>query len=85
MNHLVTLYNLENKPTVKFKKIFPKYIDVMQYSVFFLVFFCLFFFYFTDISEIESYRSYSPQEDRQGHHSDLSSHSSNERLREKPR
>ncbi|XP_044029336.1 tight junction protein ZO-2a isoform X5 [Siniperca chuatsi] len=38
-----------------------------------------------DISEIESYRSYSPQDDRQGHHSDLSSHSSNERLREKPR
>ncbi|XP_070780822.1 tight junction protein ZO-2a [Enoplosus armatus] len=38
-----------------------------------------------DISEIESYRSYSPQDDRRGHHSDLSSHSSNERLREKPR
>ncbi|MFT7813546.1 tight junction protein ZO-2 isoform X2 [Arapaima gigas] len=38
-----------------------------------------------DISEIESYRSYSPQEDRRSHHSDLSSHSSNERLREKPR
>ncbi|XP_077592817.1 tight junction protein ZO-2a isoform X2 [Stigmatopora nigra] len=38
-----------------------------------------------DISEIESYRSYSPQEERRGHHSDLSSHSSNERLREKPR
>ncbi|KAI1904930.1 hypothetical protein AGOR_G00010750 [Albula goreensis] len=38
-----------------------------------------------DISEIESYRSYSPQEDHQSHHSDLSSHSSNERLREKPR
>ncbi|KAI4816407.1 hypothetical protein KUCAC02_008734 [Chaenocephalus aceratus] len=38
-----------------------------------------------DISEIESYRSYSPQEDRRGHHSDLSSHSSNEKLREKPR
>ncbi|XP_061887574.1 tight junction protein ZO-2a isoform X3 [Entelurus aequoreus] len=37
-----------------------------------------------DISEIESYRSYSPQDERQGHHSDLSSHSSNERLREKP-
>uniref|UniRef100_A0A3B4TBP7 Tight junction protein 2a (zona occludens 2) n=1 Tax=Seriola dumerili TaxID=41447 RepID=A0A3B4TBP7_SERDU len=37
-----------------------------------------------DISEIESYRSYSPQDDRRGHHSDLSSHSSNERLREKP-
>uniref|UniRef100_A0A7N8YCG3 Tight junction protein 2a (zona occludens 2) n=1 Tax=Mastacembelus armatus TaxID=205130 RepID=A0A7N8YCG3_9TELE len=36
-----------------------------------------------DISEIESYRSYSPQDDRRGHHSDLSSHSSNERLREK--
>uniref|UniRef100_A0A9J7ZY12 Tight junction protein 2a (zona occludens 2) n=1 Tax=Cyprinus carpio carpio TaxID=630221 RepID=A0A9J7ZY12_CYPCA len=33
-----------------------------------------------DISEIESYRSYSPQEDRRSHHSDLSSHSSNERL-----
>uniref|UniRef100_A0A674NYL2 Tight junction protein 2a (zona occludens 2) n=1 Tax=Takifugu rubripes TaxID=31033 RepID=A0A674NYL2_TAKRU len=38
-----------------------------------------------DISEIESYRSYSPQEDRRDHHSDLSSHSSNEKLREKPR
>ncbi|XP_056288408.1 tight junction protein ZO-2a isoform X3 [Pseudoliparis swirei] len=38
-----------------------------------------------DISEIESYRSYSPPDGRRGHHSDLSSHSSNERLREKPR
>ncbi|XP_048030754.1 tight junction protein ZO-2a isoform X2 [Megalobrama amblycephala] len=38
-----------------------------------------------DISEIESYRSYSPQEDRRSHHSDLSSHSSNERLQEKSR
>ncbi|XP_068191809.1 tight junction protein ZO-2a isoform X3 [Antennarius striatus] len=38
-----------------------------------------------DISEIESYRSYSPQDDRRGPHSDLSSHSSNERLRDKPR
>ncbi|KAK2871451.1 hypothetical protein Q8A67_023978 [Cirrhinus molitorella] len=38
-----------------------------------------------DISEIESYRSYSPQEDRRSHHSDLSSHSSNERLQEKHR
>ncbi|XP_051907032.1 tight junction protein ZO-2a isoform X3 [Hippocampus zosterae] len=38
-----------------------------------------------DISEIESYRSYSPQDERRGHHSDLSSHSSTERLREKPR
>uniref|UniRef100_A0A673AEW9 Tight junction protein 2a (zona occludens 2) n=1 Tax=Sphaeramia orbicularis TaxID=375764 RepID=A0A673AEW9_9TELE len=38
-----------------------------------------------DISEIESYRSYSPQDERRIHHSDLSSHSSNERLREKPR
>ncbi|MFT7817439.1 tight junction protein ZO-2-like isoform X1 [Arapaima gigas] len=38
-----------------------------------------------DISEIESYRSYSPQEDHRPTHSDLSSHSSNERLREKPR
>ncbi|CAL8320901.1 unnamed protein product [Lota lota] len=37
-----------------------------------------------DISEIESYHSYSPQEDRRAHHSDLSSHSSNERLRDKP-
>uniref|UniRef100_A0A8C1X211 Tight junction protein 2a (zona occludens 2) n=1 Tax=Cyprinus carpio TaxID=7962 RepID=A0A8C1X211_CYPCA len=36
-----------------------------------------------DISEIESYRSYSPQEDRRSHHSDLSSHSSNERLHDK--
>ncbi|CAN9504785.1 unnamed protein product [Ophioblennius macclurei] len=38
-----------------------------------------------DISEIESYRSYSPQDERRGHHSDLSSHSSTERLRDKPR
>ncbi|XP_075885423.1 tight junction protein ZO-2a isoform X2 [Nelusetta ayraudi] len=38
-----------------------------------------------DISEIESYRSYSPQDDRRVHQSDLSSHSSTERLREKPR
>ncbi|XP_031414149.1 tight junction protein ZO-2a [Clupea harengus] len=38
-----------------------------------------------DISEIESYRSYSPQDDRRGHQSDLSSHSSNEKLRERPR
>uniref|UniRef100_G3Q1H7 Tight junction protein 2a (zona occludens 2) n=1 Tax=Gasterosteus aculeatus aculeatus TaxID=481459 RepID=G3Q1H7_GASAC len=38
-----------------------------------------------DISEIESYRSYSPQDERRGLPSDLSSHSSNERLREKPR
>lgn len=39
-----------------------------------------------DISEIESYRSYSPQDDRRGRgdHSDLSSHSSNEKLKEKP-
>ncbi|KAJ3605491.1 hypothetical protein NHX12_027537 [Muraenolepis orangiensis] len=37
-----------------------------------------------DISEIESYHSYSPQEERRAHHSDLSSHSSNERLRDKP-
>lgn len=41
--------------------------------------------YVADISEIESYRSYSPQEDRRSHHSDLSSHSSNERLQEKNR
>ena len=38
-----------------------------------------------DISEIESYHSYSPQDDRPTHHSDLSSHSSNERLRDKTR
>ncbi|KAJ8414958.1 hypothetical protein AAFF_G00024810 [Aldrovandia affinis] len=38
-----------------------------------------------DISEIESYHSYSPQEDRRSHHSDLSSHSSNERMRDRPR
>ncbi|KAL0965437.1 hypothetical protein UPYG_G00281270 [Umbra pygmaea] len=38
-----------------------------------------------DISEIESYHSYSPPEDRRAPPSDLSSHSSNERLREKPR
>lgn len=43
------------------------------------------FFFVADISEIGSYRSYSPQEDRRDHHSELSSHSSNERLREKPR
>ncbi|XP_059394799.1 tight junction protein ZO-2a isoform X1 [Carassius carassius] len=38
-----------------------------------------------DISEIESYRSYSPPEDRRSHPSDLSSHSSNERLQDKNR
>ncbi|KAF5894794.1 tight junction protein ZO-2 isoform X1, partial [Clarias magur] len=38
-----------------------------------------------DLSEIESYRSYSPQDDRRGQHSDISSHSSNERLRDKTR
>ncbi|XP_051972896.1 tight junction protein ZO-2a [Xyrauchen texanus] len=38
-----------------------------------------------DISEIESYRSYSPQDERRSHHSDLSSHSSNERLQDKNR
>ncbi|KAJ8285198.1 hypothetical protein GJAV_G00023420 [Gymnothorax javanicus] len=38
-----------------------------------------------DISEIESYHSYSPAEDRRSHHSDLSSHSSTERIRNKPR
>ncbi|XP_017344415.2 tight junction protein ZO-2a isoform X1 [Ictalurus punctatus] len=38
-----------------------------------------------DLSEIESLRSYSPQDDRRGQHSDISSHSSNERLREKKR
>ncbi|XP_059400351.1 tight junction protein ZO-2-like [Carassius carassius] len=38
-----------------------------------------------DISDIVSYRSYSPQEDRRSHHSDLSSHSSNERLQDKSR
>ncbi|KAL0979015.1 hypothetical protein UPYG_G00179340 [Umbra pygmaea] len=32
-----------------------------------------------DISEIESYRSYSPQEDRRSRQSDISSHSSNDR------
>ncbi|XP_009670355.2 tight junction protein ZO-2 isoform X3 [Struthio camelus] len=36
-----------------------------------------------DISEIESNRSFSPQDDRL-HHSDLESHSSNEKLKEKP-
>uniref|UniRef100_A0A8C5UJ87 ZO2 protein n=1 Tax=Malurus cyaneus samueli TaxID=2593467 RepID=A0A8C5UJ87_9PASS len=36
-----------------------------------------------DISEIESNRSFSPQDDRL-HHSDLDSHSSNEKLKEKP-
>ncbi|KAJ6669565.1 hypothetical protein lerEdw1_000114 [Lerista edwardsae] len=38
----------------------------------------------TDISEIESNRSASPQDDRRLHHSDLDSHSSNEKLKEKP-
>ncbi|XP_060765117.1 tight junction protein ZO-2a isoform X2 [Neoarius graeffei] len=38
-----------------------------------------------DLSEIESYRSYSPQDDRRGPPSDISSHSSNERLRERSR
>ncbi|XP_073730124.1 tight junction protein ZO-2a isoform X1 [Misgurnus anguillicaudatus] len=38
-----------------------------------------------DISEIESYRSYSPQDERRRDHSDLSSHSSNERLQDKHR
>ncbi|KAG7322992.1 hypothetical protein KOW79_014338 [Hemibagrus wyckioides] len=38
-----------------------------------------------DLSEIESYRSYSPQDDRRGQVSDVSPHSSNERLREKNR
>ncbi|KAI1900059.1 hypothetical protein AGOR_G00046120 [Albula goreensis] len=38
-----------------------------------------------DISEIESYHSYSPPGDRGSHHSDLSSHSSNERIRDKAR
>ncbi|NWR24873.1 ZO2 protein, partial [Emberiza fucata] len=41
------------------------------------------FHLFTDISEIESNRSFSPQDDR-SHHSDLDSHSSNEKLKEKP-
>lgn len=41
--------------------------------------------FLSDLSEIESYRSYSPQEDRRVQHSDISSHSSNERLREKNR
>uniref|UniRef100_A0A8B9UPL4 Tight junction protein ZO-2 n=1 Tax=Anas zonorhyncha TaxID=75864 RepID=A0A8B9UPL4_9AVES len=36
-----------------------------------------------DISEIESNRSFSPQDDRL-HHSDVDSHSSNEKLKEKP-
>ncbi|KAL8203244.1 UNVERIFIED_CONTAM: Tight junction protein ZO-2, partial [Gekko kuhli] len=36
-----------------------------------------------DISEIESNRSCSPQEDRRLHHSDVDSHSSTEKLREK--
>ncbi|XP_041691831.2 tight junction protein ZO-2 isoform X2 [Coregonus clupeaformis] len=37
-----------------------------------------------DISEIESYHSYSPQEDRRSRQSDLSSHSSNERDNPRP-
>ncbi|XP_054842415.1 tight junction protein ZO-2 isoform X1 [Eublepharis macularius] len=37
-----------------------------------------------DISEIESNRSCSPQDDRRLHHSDVDSHSSNEKLKEKP-
>ncbi|XP_051971557.1 tight junction protein ZO-2-like [Xyrauchen texanus] len=38
-----------------------------------------------DISEIESYHSYSLQDEQRSHHSDLSSHSSNERLQDKSR
>ena len=56
----------------------PKFCSEWYFSARLL--FCI-----ADISEIESYRSYSPQDDRRGHHSDLSSHSSNERLRDKPR
>ncbi|XP_008164218.2 tight junction protein ZO-2 isoform X2 [Chrysemys picta bellii] len=37
-----------------------------------------------DISEIESNRSSSPQDDQKLHHSDFDSHSSNEKLKEKP-
>ncbi|XP_019410637.1 PREDICTED: tight junction protein ZO-2 isoform X2 [Crocodylus porosus] len=37
-----------------------------------------------DISEIESNRSFSPLEERRLHHSDADSHSSNEKLKEKP-
>ncbi|TUN30349.1 Tight junction protein ZO-2 [Bagarius yarrelli] len=36
-----------------------------------------------DLSEIESYRSYSPQDDRRAQHSNLSPHSSNEQLQGK--
>lgn len=39
----------------------------------------------TDISEIESNRSCSPPEDKRLHHSDLESHSSNEKLKENQR
>lgn len=38
-----------------------------------------------DISEMESYRSYSPQDDQRSRQSDISSHSSNELPRESAR
>lgn len=38
-----------------------------------------------DLSEIESYHSYSPQDDQRSRQSDLSSHSSNEIARENTR
>lgn len=37
------------------------------------------FFLLSDLSEMESYHSYSPPEERRSRQSDLSSHSSNER------
>lgn len=53
--------------------------------VYSFLYLCSLFLLAADISEIESYRSYSPEEDRGAAHSDISSHSSNEKLREKPR
>lgn len=42
-------------------------------------------FLLSDISEMESYRSYSPQDDQRSRQSDISSHSSNELPRESAR
>ncbi len=41
--------------------------------------------FLSDISEMESYHSYSPQDDQRSRQSDLSSHSSNDVARESTR
>lgn len=41
--------------------------------------------FLSDISEMESYHSYSPQDDQRSRQSDLSSHSSNDAARENAR